>query len=141
MTFRRINHTRASRRIMSAPEPKFPPKTTSQRIFTTAPTGRPRVPPQLRSIRHPQRTTDDPFFLFPPALLPGSNHFRNSTFKSFETRLPRGRLRPLNQPENRRGQTVTSLSWLYGTWMGGSTVHFPARAPQKFRAYWFVVDS
>ena len=54
----------------------------------------------------------DPFFLFPPALLPGNNHccFRhNSTFKSFETRLSRGRLRPLNQPENRRDQTVTSV--------------------------------
>ena len=54
----------------------------------------------------------DPFFLFPPALLPGNNHccFRhNSTFKSFETRLPRGRLRLLNQPENRRDQTVTSV--------------------------------
>ena len=33
----------------------------------------------------------------------------NSTFKSFETLLPRGRLRPLNQPENRRDQTVTSV--------------------------------
>ena len=54
----------------------------------------------------------DPFFLFPPALLPGNNHccFRhNSTFKSFETRLPRGRLRPLNQSENRLDLTVTSM--------------------------------
>ena len=54
----------------------------------------------------------DPFFLFPPALLPGNNHccFRhNSTFKSFETRLPRGRLRPLNQPEeDHRDQAATS---------------------------------
>ena len=33
----------------------------------------------------------------------------NSTFKSFETRLSRGRLRLLNQPENRRDQTVTSV--------------------------------
>ena len=49
----RINHMRASHRvmsalhrIMSALEPKYPPKTTSQRIYTTAP------PPEGKGQQH-----------------------------------------------------------------------------------------
>ena len=51
-----ITITRLSPRIMPAPELKFPQKTAPQRIYTTAPMGRPKVHPrsQLRTTAvHP----------------------------------------------------------------------------------------
>jgi hypothetical protein len=49
----RINHTRKSRRIMPAPEPQFPPKTTSQRIYTAASTGRPKERAPAAALESP----------------------------------------------------------------------------------------